>query len=167
MVDFFPHPCPLNVSVKFPRVLSNFPPDQFISHFFSKKFIELLGCSIRYVFTGQHIDEEFTNQILATMLYLDFVDSCKRMYTYINDPCGDLKRCTIFEAHSKHGCMGIYDTMQSLKSPVGTRLLGYAYNLAGFLLAAGEKANDIYHKPNEFLRIRGYLWLSLNFVIFF
>lgn len=35
--------------------------------------------------------------------------------------------------------MAIYDTMQSLKSPVGTHCVGYAYSLAGFLLAAGEK----------------------------
>lgn len=35
--------------------------------------------------------------------------------------------------------MAIYDTMQSLQSPVGTHCVGYAYNLAGFLLAAGEK----------------------------
>lgn len=35
--------------------------------------------------------------------------------------------------------MAIYDTMQSLKSPVGTHCVGYAYNLAAFLLAAGEK----------------------------
>ena len=37
--------------------------------------------------------------------------------------------------------MAIYDTMQSLKSPVGTHCVGYAYNLAGFLLAAGEKVH--------------------------
>ena len=35
--------------------------------------------------------------------------------------------------------MAIYDTMQSLKSPVGTQCVGYAYNLAAFLLAAGVK----------------------------
>jgi len=35
--------------------------------------------------------------------------------------------------------LAIYDTMQSLKSPVGTHCVGFAYNLAGFLLTAGEK----------------------------
>lgn len=29
--------------------------------------------------------------------------------------------------------------MSSLKSPIGTHCVGYAYNLAGFLLTAGEK----------------------------
>lgn len=41
--------------------------------------------------------------------------------------------------------MAIYDTMQSLQSPVGTHCVGYAYNLAGFLLAAGEKVKLLPH----------------------
>ena len=36
-------------------------------------------------------------------------------------------------------CMALYDTMLSLKSPIGTHCLGFAFNLAGFILAAGEK----------------------------
>jgi ATP-dependent protease ClpP protease subunit len=35
--------------------------------------------------------------------------------------------------------MAIYDTIQSIKSPVGTLALGYAYNNAGLLLSAGAK----------------------------
>jgi ATP-dependent Clp protease protease subunit len=35
--------------------------------------------------------------------------------------------------------MAIYDTMESIRSPVGTLALGYAYNNAGLLLAAGAK----------------------------
>lgn len=42
--------------------------------------------------------------------------------------------------------MALYDTMDSLKSPVGTLALGYAYNTAGFLLAAGTK---VYGKIRE------------------
>ncbi|PKA55807.1 ATP-dependent Clp protease proteolytic subunit-related protein 2, chloroplastic [Apostasia shenzhenica] len=82
----------------------------------------------RVIFIGQHIDEEFSNQVLATMLYLDSIESSKKLHLYINGPGGDLTPC-----------MAIYDTMQSLKSPVATNCVGYAYNLAGFLLAAGEK----------------------------
>ena len=36
-------------------------------------------------------------------------------------------------------CMALYDTMLSLKTPIGTHCLGFAFNLAGFILAAGEK----------------------------
>ncbi|KAI4987875.1 hypothetical protein ZWY2020_028633 [Hordeum vulgare] len=38
-------------------------------------------------------------------------------------------------------CMALYDTMVSLKSPIGTRCLGFAFNLDGFILAAGEKGS--------------------------
>ena len=43
----------------------------------------------RIIFVGQNIDEEFSNQILATMLYLDSVES-KRLFMYINGPGGDV-----------------------------------------------------------------------------
>lgn len=127
----------------------------------------------RVIFIGQHIDEEFSNQILATMLYLDSIDDSRRIYLYINGPGGDITPS-----------MAIYDTMQSLKSPVGTHCVGYAYNLAGFLLAAGEKGNrfamplsrialqspagsargqadDIRNEATELLRIRDYLFNEL------
>ncbi|OIS99585.1 PREDICTED: ATP-dependent Clp protease proteolytic subunit-related protein 2, chloroplastic-like [Nicotiana attenuata] len=127
----------------------------------------------RIIFTGQHIDEEFSNQILATMLYLDSIDDSKKLYLYINGPGGDLTPS-----------IAIYNTMQSLKSAVGTHCVGYAYNLAGFLLAAGEKGNrfamplsrialqspagaargqadDIRNEADELLRIRDYLFKEL------
>lgn len=44
----------------------------------------------RIIFIGQYIDEEFGNQILATMLYLDSVDNTKPLYLYINSPGGDV-----------------------------------------------------------------------------
>lgn len=43
----------------------------------------------RVIFLGQNIDEEFSNQLLATMLYLDSIDS-KKLYLYINGPGGDV-----------------------------------------------------------------------------
>ncbi|RYR29551.1 hypothetical protein Ahy_B01g053968 [Arachis hypogaea] len=84
----------------------------------------------RVLFIGRNIDEEFSNQVLATMLYLDSIDNAKRMYMYINGPGGDLTPS-----------LAIYDTTQSLQSPVTTHCVGYAYNLAAFLLAVGEKGN--------------------------
>lgn len=44
----------------------------------------------RVIFIGQNVDEEFSNQILATMLYLDSIDDSKRLYMYINGPGGDV-----------------------------------------------------------------------------
>lgn len=42
------------------------------------------------MFIGQHIDEEFSNQILASMLYLDSIDDSKKLFMYINGPGGDV-----------------------------------------------------------------------------
>jgi ATP-dependent Clp protease protease subunit len=124
----------------------------------------------RIIFLGQYIDEEFGNQVVATMLYLDSIDNTKPMYLYINCPGGDITPC-----------MAIYDTMESIKSPVGTLALGYAYNNAGLLLAAGAKgmrtampltrvalmspagsargqADDIVNEARELSRVRNYVY---------
>ncbi|CAN6804824.1 unnamed protein product [Brassica oleracea] len=53
--------------------------------------------------------KSFSNQILATMLYLDTLDDSRRIYMYLNGPDGDLTPS-----------LAIYDTMKSLKSLVGT-----------------------------------------------
>jgi hypothetical protein len=39
--------------------------------------------------------------------------------------------------------MALYDTMLSLKSPIGTNCLCFAFNLAGFIFAVGEKVNNL------------------------
>lgn len=49
----------------------------------------------RVIFIGQHIDEEFSNQVLATMLYLDSIESSKKIYLYINGPGGDVSTWSI------------------------------------------------------------------------
>jgi hypothetical protein len=43
--------------------------------------------------------------------------------------------------------MALYDTMLSLKSPIGTHCLGFAFNLAGFILAAGQKVLAVKYQP--------------------
>ena len=56
----------------------------------SSNYAFLLQFRERIIFIGQYIDEEFGNQILATMLYLDSIDSNKNMYMYLNSPGGDV-----------------------------------------------------------------------------
>ncbi|KAL3498721.1 hypothetical protein ACH5RR_041453 [Cinchona calisaya] len=84
------------------------------------------------------------------MLYFDSIDNSVKLYMYINGPGGDLTPST-----------AIYNTMQSLKSPVATHCVGCAYNLAGFLLAAGERADDIRNEADELIRIGDYLFKEL------
>ena len=45
----------------------------------------------RIIFIGDNIDEEFSNQVLASMLYLDSVDDTKKIHLYINGPGGDVR----------------------------------------------------------------------------
>jgi ATP-dependent Clp protease protease subunit len=45
----------------------------------------------RIIFIGDSIDEEFSNQVLASMLYLDSVDNTKKILLYINGPGGDVR----------------------------------------------------------------------------
>ncbi|KAL2614247.1 hypothetical protein R1flu_025939 [Riccia fluitans] len=128
----------------------------------------------RIIFIGQYIDEEFGNQVLATMLYLDSIDNTKPLYLYLNSPGGDMTPC-----------MSIYDTIQSIKSEVGTLALGYAYNNAGLLLSAGAKglrvampmtrialqspsgaargtAADIQNEAKELSRVRNYIFSEVS-----
>lgn len=44
----------------------------------------------RVIFIGETLDEEFSNQILATMLYLDSIDNSKKLHLYISSPGGDV-----------------------------------------------------------------------------
>lgn len=63
------------------------------------------------------------------MLYLDSLDD-KPQVLYINSPGGEISPA-----------LGIYDTMASLKSQVGTLAFGHAWSIAAFLLAAGAKVS--------------------------
>jgi ATP-dependent Clp protease, protease subunit len=68
------------------------------------------------------------NQLVATMLFLDNLDSTKPMYLYINTEGGQVVPT-----------MAIMDTMNHAKSKVGTVAFGSARAMGGLLLTNGEK----------------------------
>jgi len=82
----------------------------------------------RIVFVGQEIDDDYANQLIAVMLYLDSEDSTKPIYLYLNCPGG-----------SVIAGLAIYDTMQHVKSEVVTINVGLSASMASFLLAGGAK----------------------------
>ncbi|KAH7863928.1 hypothetical protein Vadar_023641 [Vaccinium darrowii] len=127
----------------------------------------------RIIILGQYIDEDFSSDLMEMILYLDTQDTKDPILFFINSPGGDAR-----------STFSIYDTMQSLQSPVGTQCIGTALNQAGFLLAAGDKgkrsampmskiilqspvgtargqADDIFNETNELLRIRDLLFNEL------
>ena len=84
----------------------------------------------RIIFLGTGIDDYVANIINAQLLFLESVDSKKDIQIYLNSPGG-----------SVYAGLGIYDTMQYVKSPVSTICIGQAASMGSFLLAAGEKGH--------------------------
>ena len=81
----------------------------------------------RIIFLGTQIDDYTANTLQAQLLYLDSVDAGKDISIYINSPGG-----------SVHAGLGIYDTMQFIKSDVATICTGMAASMAAVLLVAGQ-----------------------------
>ncbi len=82
----------------------------------------------RIIFLGTEVNDYTANVIQAQLLYLDSVDSDKDISIYLNTPGG-----------SVYSGLGIYDTMQFVKSRVATICTGMAASMGAVLLVAGEK----------------------------
>lgn len=82
----------------------------------------------RIIFLGTEVNDYTANVIQAQLLYLDSADPGKDVSIYINSPGG-----------SVYAGLGIYDTMQYIKSDVSTICTGMAASMAAVLLVAGEK----------------------------
>lgn len=84
--------------------------------------------------TGE-VEERGMSSIIAQLLVLD-QESHKDIYLYINSPGG-----------SVHAGLALYDTMNYIKSPVNTVVMGLAASMGCFLLSGGEKGKR-YVLPN-------------------
>ena len=82
----------------------------------------------RVIFLGTEVNDYTANVIQAQLLYLDSVDSERDINLYLNTPGG-----------SVYAGLGIYDTMQFVKSRVATMCTGLAASMGAVLLVAGEK----------------------------
>ena len=82
----------------------------------------------RIIFLGTEVNDYTANVIQAQLLYLDSVDWDKDISIYLNTPGG-----------SVYAGLGIYDTMQFVKSRVATICTGMAASMGAVLLVAGEK----------------------------
>lgn len=90
----------------------------------------------RIIFLGEPIDDFIANTINAQLLFLDSTSN-EPIKLYINSPGGDV-----------YSGLAIYDTMQMIKSPVHTYVMGLAASMASLLLMAGEKGHR-YALPNS------------------
>ena len=81
----------------------------------------------RIIFLGTDINDDVANIIQAQLLFLDSVSN-EPIQLYINSYGG-----SVFAG------LGIYDTMNLIKSPVNTICTGIAASMAAILLANGNK----------------------------
>ena len=82
----------------------------------------------RIVFLVGAVNDNIASLVTAQFLFLESENPKKEIFFYINSPGGLVT-----------SGLGIYDTMQYIKSPVSTLCIGQASSMGSFLLAAGEK----------------------------
>ena len=91
----------------------------------------------RIVFLVGTVNDNIASLVTAQFLFLESENPKKEIFFYINSPGGLVT-----------SGLGIYDTMQYIKSPVSTLCIGQASSMGSFLLAAGEKGSR-FSLPNS------------------
>lgn len=99
----------------------------------------------RIVMLDTDVNDHSASLIVAQMLFLESQDSERPINFYINSPGGVIT-----------AGMAIYDTMQFIKSPVHTIVIGQACSMGSFLAQAGEPgkrkmlpyARHMIHQPS-------------------
>ncbi len=91
----------------------------------------------RIVFLVGGVNDSVASLVTAQLLFLESENPKKEIFFYINSPGGLVT-----------SGLGIYDTMQYIKSPVSTLCIGQASSMGSFLLAAGENGKR-FSLPNS------------------
>ncbi|MET3924929.1 ATP-dependent Clp protease proteolytic subunit [Devosia sp. 2618] len=86
----------------------------------------------RIIFINGEIEEGMSSLVCAQLLFLESENPKKEISLYINSPGGVVT-----------AALAMYDTMQFIRSPVGTLCMGMAMSAGSFLLMAGEKGSRI------------------------
>jgi ATP-dependent Clp protease, protease subunit len=99
----------------------------------------------RIVYIGTEIDDGVANVVIAQLLHLESESPETPINLYLNSPGGSVT-----------AMLAIYDTMQFVRSPIGTTCVGQAASSAAVLLAAGTPgsrmvlphARVVLHQPS-------------------
>lgn len=91
----------------------------------------------RIIFLVGEVNDYVSSLICAQLLFLESENPAKDISFYINSPGGVVT-----------SGLSIYDTMQYIKSPVSTIVMGQACSMGSLLLAGGEKGKR-YSLPNS------------------
>jgi ATP-dependent Clp protease protease subunit len=82
----------------------------------------------RIIFITGGVEDGMASLICAQLLFLESENPKKEISMYINSPGGYVT-----------AGLSIYDTMQYIRSPISTVVMGQAASMGSLLLAAGEK----------------------------
>lgn len=99
----------------------------------------------RIIFVNGQIEDNMAALVCAQLLFLEAENPKKEIYLYINSPGGVMT-----------SAFAMYDTMQFIRSPVGTLCMGMAMSAGSFLLMAGApgmraslpNASVMLHQPS-------------------
>ena len=91
----------------------------------------------RIIFLVGAVNDNVATLVTAQLLFLESENPKKEIFFYINSPGGLVT-----------AGLGVYDTMQYIKSPVSTLCIGQACSIGSFLLGAGEKGKR-FSLPNS------------------
>lgn len=91
----------------------------------------------RIIFLTGGVDDHVSSLICAQLLFLESENPNKEIFFYINSPGGIVT-----------SGLAIYDTMQYIRCPVSTLVIGQAASMGSLLLTAGEKGHR-YSLPNS------------------
>ena len=91
----------------------------------------------RIIFLVGSINDNVASIVTAQLLFLESENPKKEIFFYITSPGGLVT-----------SGLGVYDTMQYIKSPVSTLCIGQASSMGSFLLAAGAKGKR-FSLPNS------------------
>jgi ATP-dependent Clp protease protease subunit len=80
----------------------------------------------RIVFLGTEVNATVANLIIAQLLFLESDDPDREVTLYVNSPGGSIT-----------AGLAIYDTMQYVRCPVATVVVGQAASMSALLLCAG------------------------------
>jgi ATP-dependent Clp protease protease subunit len=80
----------------------------------------------RIIFLGTEVNSTVANLIVAQLLFLESDDPDREITMYINSPGGSIT-----------AGLAIYDTMQYVRCPVATVVVGQAASMGALLLCAG------------------------------
>ncbi|KAJ1687897.1 hypothetical protein LUZ63_019287 [Rhynchospora breviuscula] len=95
----------------------------------------------RIVFLGMPLYQAVTELIIAQLFYLNFVDSSKPIYLYINSTGTQDEKMEVIGCETEG--FAIADTIDHCKAKVHTLNLGMAYGEAAMILSRGDRGNRI------------------------